>query len=282
MTHRLVQVGDIRLAVYELGSTNAQPSIVLVHGLASNSRLWDGAASALADFGYHVVSLDQRGHGLSDKPDDGYDMATVVDDLATLIKQLGLQRPIVAGQSWGGNVVVELAHRHPTATRGVCAVDGGLIQLCDRFASWDDCVEALQPPRLAGSRADGFAKMMRRVYAGWPEAAITGALANMRHHDDGTISPWLTFDRHIRVLRGLWEHRPHDILPSLTVPVLFTPADSGDAWSSEKRREYDAITKQNERVKVQWFSPAHHDLHAQFPERWATALHENIISGFLT
>ena len=160
-------------------------------------------------------------------------------------------------------------------------MDGGLIQLCDRFASWDDCVEALQPPRLAGSRADSFAKMMRRVYAGWPEAAITGALANMQHHDDGTISPWLTFDRHIRVLRGLWEHRPHDILASLTVPVLFTPADSGDAWSSEKRREYDAITKQNERVKVQWFSPAHHDLHAQFPERWATALHENIVSGFL-
>jgi pimeloyl-ACP methyl ester carboxylesterase len=254
---------------------------VLVHGLASNSRLWDGAASALAELGYHVVSLDQRGHGLSDKPDDGYDMATVVDDLARLIKQLGLQRPIVAGQSWGGNVVVELAHRHPGATRGVCAVDGGLIQLCDRFASWDECVEALQPPRLAGSRADGFANMMRRVYAGWPETAIVGALANMQHHDDGTISPWLTFDRHIKVLRGLWEHRPHDILPTITVPVLFTPADSGDAWSSEKRREYDTITKQNERVKVQWFSPAHHDLHAQFPERWATALHENIVSGFL-
>jgi pimeloyl-ACP methyl ester carboxylesterase len=160
-------------------------------------------------------------------------------------------------------------------------VDGGLIQLCDRFASWDDCVEALQPPRLAGSRADGFANMMRRAYAGWPETAIVGALANMQHHDDGTISPWLTFDRHIKVLRGLWEHRPHDILPSITVPVLFTPADSGDAWSSEKRREYDAIIQQNERVKVQWFSPAHHDLHAQFPKRWATALHENIVSGFL-
>ena len=48
MTHRLVQVGDIRLAVRELGVANTQPSIVLVHGLASNSRLWDGAASALA------------------------------------------------------------------------------------------------------------------------------------------------------------------------------------------------------------------------------------------
>lgn len=281
MNHRHVQIGGLELAVCEWQSPGPRPSIMLVHGLASNSRLWDGAAHELAQLGYHVVALDQRGHGQSSKPDDGYDMVSVTNDLATVIEVMQLDRPIIVGQSWGGNVVVELAHRRPDVIRGVCGVDGGLIQLSDRFTTWDDCVDALQPPRLAGSRADSFARLMRQVYAGWPETAILGALANMQHHDDGTISPWLTFDRHIKVLRGLWDHRPLEILPTITVPVLFTPADSGDNWSREKRREYDALPQQNERVKVQWFSPAHHDLHAQFPERWAATLHEHITNGFL-
>jgi len=82
------------------GSTS-RPPIVLVHGLASNSRLWDGAASSLATLGYHVVAVDQRGHGLSDKPNDGYDMASVVEDLSSLIRTMQLVRPVVAGSVVG-------------------------------------------------------------------------------------------------------------------------------------------------------------------------------------
>src|SRR5262245_12931377 len=47
------------------------PPIVLAHGLASNSRIWDDVAARLARR-YHVVALDQRGHGLSDRPTDGF------------------------------------------------------------------------------------------------------------------------------------------------------------------------------------------------------------------
>ncbi|MGA0785763.1 MAG: alpha/beta fold hydrolase [Ilumatobacteraceae bacterium] len=282
MTYRLLPVGDIHLAVREWASPNARPSLLLVHGLASNSLLWQGAAAVLVALGYHVIAIDQRGHGHSTKPDDGYDMSTVVDDLATLLEVLHLERPVVAGQSWGGNVVVDLAHRHPDLVRGICAVDGGLISLSERFGSWDECVEVLQPPRLAGVDGAAFERMLRRSYSGWPESAITGALGNMQRHDDGTMSPWLTFDRHLKVLRGLWEHTPHEIVAAIRCPVLFTPADSGDEWSRHKRDDYQRAMRQNERVRVEWFSPAHHDLHAQYPARWAAVLHEHIMNGFFS
>ncbi|MBU6317382.1 MAG: alpha/beta fold hydrolase, partial [Acidobacteria bacterium] len=65
-------------------------AFLLVHGLASNARLWDGVAESLASAGHTVVAVDQRGHGLSSKPDGGYDFATVVADLVTLTQALGL------------------------------------------------------------------------------------------------------------------------------------------------------------------------------------------------
>jgi pimeloyl-ACP methyl ester carboxylesterase len=244
---------------------------------------------SLAGKGYRVVAIDQRGHGLSDKPDGGYDMPTVVNDLSSLIVAMQLDRPVVAGQSWGGNVVVELANRHPELVSGVCAVDGGLIQLVDRFPDWETCAKLLAPPQLTGTRASDFERMIRNAYSDWPETAILGTLANMEVLSDGTIRPWLSRERHMQVLRGLWDHRPREVVNSLRRPVLFTPADgndrpagASDARGIRKREEYDAVVSGLEHVRVEWFSPAHHDLHAQFPQRWAQTLHTYIENGFLT
>ena len=54
------------------GDASAAP-VVLVHGLASNLRLWDGVAEHLHAAGHTVIAVDQRGHGRSDAPDVGYD-----------------------------------------------------------------------------------------------------------------------------------------------------------------------------------------------------------------
>ena len=130
--------------------------LVLIHGLASNALLWEGAALEFAALGHAVVAVDLRGHGLSEKPDDGYDMHTVTNDVAGVLRVLasqGYERPVVAGQSWGGNVVVELAHVFPELIRGVVAVDGGFLELQEHFLQWEECSVALRPPNLLGTPA---------------------------------------------------------------------------------------------------------------------------------
>src|SRR3954454_24730360 len=62
---RRIGVNGLTLRVREW-PTGGSP-IVLAHGLASNSRIWDDVAARLAER-HHVVALDQRGHGLSDRP----------------------------------------------------------------------------------------------------------------------------------------------------------------------------------------------------------------------
>ena len=253
------------------------PPWLLVHGLASNARLWDGVAHHLSGLGHRVVAVDQRGHGRSSKPDDGYGMTTVADDLRLLIDALGWTRPAVAGQSWGGNVVLELAHRHPEAVTMIACVDGGFIDLARRFPEWDDAATALAPPRLAGTPLETIVGWLETSAADWPEEGRQGTLANFEVRADGTIAPWLTFDRHLAVLRGLWEHTPSTRYPSLCVPALLIAADTGDvAWSDSKHEAVDAAIAALPRGRAEWFSPAHHDVHAQRPVEVADLLHRAV------
>jgi pimeloyl-ACP methyl ester carboxylesterase len=285
-TSRLVEVApDVELRIIERrsGELTANP-FVLVHGLASNARLWDGCADALAALGHPSVSVDLRGHGLSSKPDDGYDLATVAADVARLIEALELDRPIVAGQSWGGNVVVQLAVDHGAAIGGIVPVDGGTIELQDRFATWEDVSAALRPPPIAGMPGSRMMALMRAGHADWPESGIDGAMANFEMLPDGTIRPWLTLERHMMILRELWLHRPSEQFGRLTVPVMFVPADSGAAaWTHDKEASIDAaMARLSSPGRTIWFRPADHDLHAQFPERLATVLHEATEDGFFS
>jgi pimeloyl-ACP methyl ester carboxylesterase len=248
--------------------------VLLTHGLASNARLWDGVARRLAAVGHRVVTVDQRGHGQSSKPDDGYDVPTCADDLALLLGSLGMDHPIVAGQSWGGNVVLELGHRHPELVDQVVCVDGGFIDLQSKFADWEECATVLAPPRLAGVSVSTVESWLATSAADWPEEGRRGTLANFEVRDDGTIAPWLTFDRHLDVLRGLWEHRPSTRYPRMRVPVLLLPADTGDvAWTHSKEDAIDTALAALPVGRAHWFRPAHHDVHAQRPDAVAAVLH---------
>lgn len=258
----------------------ARRAVVLVHGLASNARLWDGVADALAARGHRVDAVDLRGHGRSDKPDDGYDVTTVADDLVAVVDRLGAgpdDRPILAGQSWGGNVVVEFAARHPGAVAGVVAVDGGVIDLQASFPRWEDCAAALAPPHLIGTPARDLEAHFRRTHPDWPESGIVGTMANFCHREDGTVAPWLTRDRHLSVLRGLWEHRTSSLWPRISEPVRFLMAGPDVEAGATADRDGDRGWQGRRRVAVAeacaeltdggavWID-GDHDLHAQYPE----------------
>ena len=258
------------------------PPMVLVHGLASNARLWDGVADRLAGAGHDVVTVDLRGHGRSSKPETGYDVGTVARDLGTLIGRLGLDRPVVAGQSWGGNVVVELAATEPDRVGGIACVDGGWLDLRAGFPDWPSCRAALAPPRLAGRPLTEVEGYIRAAHPDWPETGIRGTLANFEVRDDGTIAPWLAFDRHLEVLHGLWDHRPAERYAAIAAPVLLIPADTGDlAATDAKRRAVAAAEAAIPRARVRWFT-GDHDIHAQHPSEVGDVLHEATVDGFFS
>ena len=102
-SHSYVNLNGIDMHYREAGSGNP---IVLLHGLASNLKIWDLVVPLLAN-DYHVVAVDQRGHGRSSKPTSGYEFESVVNDLHSFLQALNLVTPILVGHSWGADVVLE-------------------------------------------------------------------------------------------------------------------------------------------------------------------------------
>lgn len=261
--------GPALSAVVHPGREGPVP-FLLVHGLASNARLWDGVGEILAGEGHTAVAVDQRGHGLSDRVDGGFDFPTLAADLAAVVEATCGGPVVAAGQSWGGNVVLELAARHPDLVLAACMVDGGFIALSDTFPSWDEAERMLAPPPLEGMRASDLEAGMRVRFSGWPEEGVQGQLANFELLADGTVRPHLTRDRHMRILRELWSHHPDDAARRLDVPVAVIAAEDG--WPG-KRERVEAFTGNLALGSVTWVD-AHHDVHAQRPELVAGLLLE--------
>jgi pimeloyl-ACP methyl ester carboxylesterase len=246
---------------------------LLVHGLASNRRLWDGVAGRLVELGHPVASVDLRGHGRSDKPDGGYDFTTMGDDLVQVLDAIGYPSAVLVGQSTGGNIVVDLAGRAPERALGVAGIDGGALELSRQWPDWEQCKTALTPPPFAGVPARAIESMMRRYHPDWADWALDATLANFELLPDGTVRPWLTLDHHLTILRALWEHHPSTIIPKLDVSLLLVMADTGDDWAAQKRAMGDELAAVPH-VRVEWFSPGDHDLHLQYPVELADLLHD--------
>jgi 3-oxoadipate enol-lactonase len=95
------------------------PTVVLIHGLTMTADLnWFGAFSALARH-FHVVALDLRGHGRGMHAGWGFRLEDCADDVAALVRTLGLGRVIVVGYSMGGLVAQLLWRRHRTLVDGL-------------------------------------------------------------------------------------------------------------------------------------------------------------------
>src|SRR6266699_2436692 len=107
-TSPYVDTGEVRLHAVIGGDG---PPLLLVHGWPQTWYAWRMLMPALAR-GFFVVAVDQRGIGLSDKPQDGYDTATLAADLVALMDALGHRRFALYGTDVGMPIAYALAADH--------------------------------------------------------------------------------------------------------------------------------------------------------------------------
>jgi non-heme chloroperoxidase len=88
------------------------PAVVLTHGWALSSELWQPVMLKLARAGFRCVAYDRRGHGRSDDPGRGYDFDTLADDLGAVLDALDLKDAILVGHSMGNGEIARYLTRH--------------------------------------------------------------------------------------------------------------------------------------------------------------------------
>lgn len=141
----------LELFYFDEGNPAGDP-ILLIHGFASSALVnWvhPGWLKTLGDAGYRVIAMDNRGHGLSDKPRDpeAYRPWVMADDAAALLDHLRKSEAHVMGYSMGARISVFLALAHPERVRSL--VLGGLGSgMTDGVGDWDPIADALLAPSL--------------------------------------------------------------------------------------------------------------------------------------
>jgi pimeloyl-ACP methyl ester carboxylesterase len=108
-TSRYIEAGGLRQHVVTGGDG---PPLLLVHGWPQTWYAWRLVMPGLARH-FTVIAPDQRGYGLSGRPEDGYDTGTLAGDLAALMNALGHERFAVAGHDTGMWIGYALAADHP-------------------------------------------------------------------------------------------------------------------------------------------------------------------------
>lgn len=97
--------------------------LVFSHGAGADHVMFDAQREHLRAQGYRVVIWDMRGHGLSRPAGVRFTAEQAIADLRALIEHLALDRPVLVGQSLGGNLSQAVVRRHPDLARALIVID---------------------------------------------------------------------------------------------------------------------------------------------------------------
>jgi non-heme chloroperoxidase len=127
--HRVTGAGGVQLNVVATGNSKGRP-VLFIHGFSQSWFCWNRQLiSDLAD-DHRMVAMDLRGHGLSDKPGDGYtDSQLWADDVHAVIQVLQLDHPILCGWSYGPLLILDYIRHHGEDEIGGMVFVGGVTRL---------------------------------------------------------------------------------------------------------------------------------------------------------
>ncbi|MDQ3911093.1 MAG: alpha/beta hydrolase [Actinomycetota bacterium] len=215
-TVKYVEANGLR--VYYEAHGEGEP-LLLLHGGTVTSQSWASHLPAFAEH-FRVFTPDSRGHGRTDNPTGELGYRMMADDVAALIKTLGLQRPLVLGYSDGGQIALELGMHYPGLARAL--VLGGT-----QFRFAEAYLEAVRALLGISDGQEVDPEKLEREQPNW-----VAYLCEAHGHVYGP-EYWKT---HVRQIASLWltplRYTGEDF-SAVTDPVLILVGDRDGACAKE-------------------------------------------------
>ena len=139
----------------DIGPRDARITMVLSHGVTLSMRTWVRQFDALRGAGFRVIAFDHRGHGRSRLGTTGHSVASIGDDIATLLRELELRNVVLVGHSMGGIAAQSYIARHRDDADDRLS---GLVLL------------STLPSALSGSQAARFGQLIERITRRTPDS----------------------------------------------------------------------------------------------------------------
>jgi pimeloyl-ACP methyl ester carboxylesterase len=269
-----VPVGRLRFSRLVAGSAEAPP-LLLIHGLGASKASWLTVVPRLARR-HRVVAIDLPGFGSTSKPRGPYDAPWFAKHVLSFMEVTGMERALVAGNSMGGRVAMEIAMREPRMVDAIaclCPVAAFFERPFLWAARWSRPEAGILAARLP---RDYLSEQLRRLFADpgrlhddWYEAAIDDFLMTWRRP-----TARMAF---FASLKNIYVDEPHGEsgfwarLAKLRVPALYVYG-SHDVLISPRFGSRVADTLPAARVEV--WDDCGHVPQLEHPERTAETMLE--------
>ena len=233
---KFVEVNGVKLHYLEWPGPGRP--LVFLHANSYCGGVWSPLAARLSD-SFCVFALDMRGHGLSDKPETGYDWGSLRDDLVGLLQSLDLRETLLVGHSRGGGATVLTAAACPERVRGLLVYEPNIAPLrvlseqedSNRMPIDAIVARAMRRRTVFTSRQELFDRYSQEnALKQWKDECLWAYIEHgTALHDDGQAEllcpPWVEAQYYREMLRtDAWtEMRP------LQLPTLLCHGDSRPA-----------------------------------------------------
>jgi pimeloyl-ACP methyl ester carboxylesterase len=266
--HTVKGGGGLRLHVREWGNADGPP-ILFMHGLSQSHLCWDRQYdSALADE-FRLVAFDLRGHGMSEAPPepDHYTDGTLwADDVAAVIDELSLDRPVLVGWSYGGFIVCDYVRAHGQDRIAAIVFVGGAVTLGE--AAFGTLIGPGFLDHFADLTADDLPSNIRAI-----RGMVRAFPAEPLPADDveTLLCAGMAVPARIRANLAARAIDGDDVLRALEVPLLVTHGRA-DTVVLPAMAEHVLATCPT--AEASWYDNVGHTVHLEAPRRFNGELAE--------
>jgi len=226
--------------------------VVLLHGVLQTGEGMRHLAEMLA-LDREVLLPDLRGRGQSEQPPNGYDPATMADDVAALIDRLAIDRPVLVGRLHGGLVAYHLAARHPASISAIVLGDANPEVSQERAAQELASIKAL--PRVFPSQeaAQRFYEMGLGLS---PDRARHDFPSDLEATPEGGYRWRHNLDIVRRIEAAAMPRSDWDVLAQVRCPVLILRGQRGEIRDETAERMLATMPQ----ARIQMIYGASHDV----------------------
>jgi non-heme chloroperoxidase len=260
--HEVRGGGGLRLHVREWGRPDGPP-ILLIHGLSQSHLCWAKQYQSALAKEFRLVAYDLRGHGMSQAPLDAKhytDGKLWAVDVAAIIEQLRLDRPVLVGWSYGGFVICDYLRAHGQERIGAIDLVGGVVTLGP--AAFGTLIGPGFLDHFPDVTADDLPtniRGMRALVKGWPAAPYPA------EEVETLLCSGMTVPARVRANLGARQIDGDDVLRTLEVPLLVS---HGRADTVVRPAMAEHVLATCPTAEASWYEGVGHTPFLEQPERF--------------